>query len=151
MQYSESDISQDHRPTRDHRPPAYLRDYVCPLNNNHNALVMENAAPTDPRTLKSALKDPRWVGAMREELDALHKNQTWTLVPRPTNTNIIGSKWVFRLKYKEDGSIERFKARLVAKGFSQISGLDYDESFSLVVKPTTIRLVIPYLYLSICP
>ena len=79
---------------------------------------------------------------MKEELVALHDNHTWALVPHPLNVNVVGSKWVFRLKIKEDGSIDRFKARLIARGFTQIPGVDFDDTFSLVIKPTTIRLVI---------
>lgn len=55
---------------------------------------------------------------MQEEIDALHSNHTWELVPPPPNTNIVGSKWVFHMKYHSDGSIEQYKARLVAQGFT---------------------------------
>ena len=79
---------------------------------------------------------------MKQKLQALYDNDTWTLVLRPHNTIVVSSKWVYRIKYKEDGSIDHFKVRLVARGFTQISGLDYDETFSPVVKPTTICLVI---------
>ncbi|XP_015885158.1 uncharacterized mitochondrial protein AtMg00810-like [Ziziphus jujuba] len=78
---------------------------------------------------------------MLDELDALHKNHTWSLVPRPTHGNIVGSKWVFKTKLKEDGCLDKYKARLVARGYTQVAGLDYDETFSPVVKPTTIRLI----------
>ena len=75
---------------------------------------------------------------MEEEIHALNTNQTWSLVPRPKNVNVIGSKWIFRTKFKEDGTVDRHKARLVAQGFSQVEGLDLEETFSHVVKPTTI-------------
>jgi len=75
------------------------------------------------------------------EFDALVQNKTWTLVPPPTNVNIVGNKWVYRTKFCANGSIERFKPRLVAQGFSQKPEVDYFETFSPVVKPSTIRLV----------
>uniref|UniRef100_R7WG48 non-specific serine/threonine protein kinase n=1 Tax=Aegilops tauschii TaxID=37682 RepID=R7WG48_AEGTA len=85
---------------------------------------------------------PHWRAAMEQEYHALMKNKTWTLVPPPSRVNIIDSKWVFKVKKHADGSIERYKARLVAKGFKQRQGLDYEDTFSPVVKPTTIRLLL---------
>ena len=79
---------------------------------------------------------------MKEELDALYQNKTWTLVPRTSKAIIIGSKWVYRTKYHVDGNVKRFKARLIAKGYTQIPSLDFGETFSPVVKPTTIRVII---------
>jgi hypothetical protein len=79
---------------------------------------------------------------MQVEFNALLKNQTWSFVPPRSAKNIVGYKWVFKLKRKAHGSVEHHKARLVAKGFHQHAGLDYDETFSSVIKLTTIRTVL---------
>ncbi|KAM1789190.1 hypothetical protein ACFX11_039377 [Malus domestica] len=91
---------------------------------------------------KTAMKDPTWLNAMQEEISALHKQGTWSLVVLPSTKNLVGCKWIFKIKKHSDGTIARHKARLVAKGFSQEPGLDYGETFSPVVKPTTVRLVL---------
>jgi transposase InsO family protein len=107
-----------------------------------SGLLSALLASTEPKGFKSAAKNPAWLAAMDEEIQALQTNRTWTLVPRPANTNIVGSKWVFRTKYLPDGSIERLKARLVAKGYTQVPGLDYTDTFSPVIKATTVRVVL---------
>ncbi|KAA8528866.1 hypothetical protein F0562_036221 [Nyssa sinensis] len=99
--------------------------------------------PTIESTCVShALSQPEWCEAMSHELTALMKHGTWDLVPPPLNCNLVGCKWVFRVKRKPDGSVDRFKAHLVAKGYNQRPRLDYKETFNPAVKPATIRAVI---------
>jgi histone deacetylase 1/2 len=96
----------------------------------------------EPAMVDAALQHPRWKSAMDAELAALHRNETWHLFPAPAGVNLIDSRWVFKVKHNPDGTVERFKARLVAKGFKQHHDIDYDDTFSPVVKPTTIRVIL---------
>jgi hypothetical protein len=89
-----------------------------------------------------ALGNSQWKNAMDQEFTALLKIKTWHLVPQQHGANIIDCKWVYKIKKKADGSIDRYKARLVAKGFKQRYGIDYEDTFSLVVKATTNRLLL---------
>ncbi|GJR82122.1 retrovirus-related pol polyprotein from transposon RE1 [Tanacetum coccineum] len=104
----------------------------------HQALF----AAKEPHGFKAASKHPKWYAAMCDEMHALKINATWDLVPRPTNANVVGSKWVFRTKFHSDGTVDRFKARLVAQGFTQVLGLDYSATFSPVVHASTVRIVL---------
>jgi hypothetical protein len=79
---------------------------------------------------------------MDTEFDALTRNKTWHLVPSQKGTNVIDCKWVFKVKQKADGSLDRYKARLVVKGFKQQYSIDYEETFSPVVKSETIRVIL---------
>ena len=79
---------------------------------------------------------------MEEEHSALLQNHTWDLVPRPARANVVTGKWIFKHKLQSDGSLERYKARWVLRGFTQRPGVDFDETFSPVVKSATIRTVL---------
>jgi hypothetical protein len=95
-----------------------------------------------PSSVRAALVDPNWRRAMEEEFAALIANNTWDLVPRPVGSNVVTGKWIFKHKFNSDGSLERYKARWVLRGFTQRPGVDYDETFSPVVKPATVRTVL---------
>ncbi|VVA40029.1 PREDICTED: Retrovirus-related Pol poly from transposon, partial [Prunus dulcis] len=97
---------------------------------------------TEPATYKVASQSVNWIQAMKDEIEALHAQGTWELVPKPVHKNIVGCRWVYRIKTNSDGTLARYKARLVAQGFSQAPGLDFSETFSPVVRHTTVRLIL---------
>ena len=81
---------------------------------------------------------------MEEEISQIEKNDTWELVPRPKDKNIIGTKWVFRNKLNEDGQVTRNNARLVCKGYAQVEGIDFEETYALVARMESIRMILAY-------
>jgi hypothetical protein len=155
------------RPQRIRHAPVYLKDFVCTsstishapissgtahpishfhslnhLSSSHKAFSVSLSHTTEPKTYDEACKSQDWINAMNTELDALAKNQTWSLVDLPPHVKPIGCKWVYKIKHKADGSIKRYKARLVAKGYNQVEGIDYFDTFSPVAKLTTVRVLI---------
>ena len=109
-----------------------------PLNLIHFAFLSE------PRTIAESDNGPdakTWKKARAEELESHDYNNSWTLTKLPPNRKAIKSKWVFKWKRDQNGAIIRHKARLVAKGCSQVYGIDYDETFSPVVRYASLRLL----------
>jgi hypothetical protein len=94
----------------------------------------------EPKNFNEANKDVNWLKSMNEELDQIEKKNTWELVPRPVDKNVISSKWVFKNKMNEQGQIVRNKARLVCKGYAQIEVLDFDETFAPIERLEAIRM-----------
>uniref|UniRef100_A0A2N9H210 Uncharacterized protein n=1 Tax=Fagus sylvatica TaxID=28930 RepID=A0A2N9H210_FAGSY len=97
---------------------------------------------TEPPTYTIASKFPQWREAMASEFAALQRQHTWQLVPPSSDQNVVGCRWVYKIKRNSDGSVSRYKARLVAKGFHQQAGVDFAETFSPVVKPPTVRIIL---------
>ena len=104
--------------------------------------LASRTTPLEPSTHDQALQDPHWTQAIHAEYQALMDNNTRSLVPKNATMNIIGCRWIFKLKFKSDGSIDCYKARLVAKGYTQEDGFDYMDTFSSVVKITTVQLLL---------
>ncbi|GKB25953.1 retrovirus-related pol polyprotein from transposon TNT 1-94, partial [Tanacetum coccineum] len=98
----------------------------------------------EPKNVNEALKDESWIIAMQEELKQFIANDVWELVPQPKNRTIIGTKWVFRNKLDENGVVSRNKARLVAQGYNQQEGINYDETYALVTRLESIRILLAY-------
>ncbi|CAJ2678277.1 unnamed protein product [Trifolium pratense] len=146
--------------TRLKKPPSRLMDYNCnavthktpyPITNfishshlspTYSSYCLSLLTDQEPNSYAEASQSECWVKAMQSELNALANNHTWKIVDLPAGVKPIGSKWVYKIKRKADGSIDRYKARLVAKGYNQIEGIDYFETFSPVAKMTTIRTVL---------
>ena len=100
--------------------------------------------PSNFRDALDGAQAEEWKSAADSEYKSLMENNTWKLVELPSNRKAAGCKWVFKLKYGVDGTVERFKARLVAKGYAQKYGIDYDETFSLVVRFSSIQILLAF-------
>ena len=107
-------------------------------------LYISANSPSEPRTYREATAGPdaeNWKAAMADEFNSLNEHGTWTIVPRPENRKVVSSKWVYRVKYKADGTISRYKARLVARGYTQVFGVDYTDTYAPVTRLETLRLL----------
>lgn len=110
--------------------------------NPRYALMASKILPSIPKTIAEALAHPGWKHAMMEEIESIYQNHTWSLTQATKDMNILGCRWVFTMKLKADGSLNKLKARLVAKGFAQEEGVDFTETYSSVVRTSTIRILL---------
>ena len=107
--------------------------------------LMRKCIVTEPSSFEEAVEDPAWVDAMVEEYDSIVRNSAWEIVPRPKGKSVVGSRWIYKVKQAADGSVEKYKVRFVAHGFSQIEGIDYEETFALVTRYSSIRTILALL------
>ena len=113
--------------------------------NDNYAQVACSTDILEPETYEEALNSDNsteWIKAMEDEFTSLQQNKTWCLVPLPEGRKAINNKWVFKVKYNSKNQVERFKARLVAKGYSQVEGIDYNETYSPVVRQESLRIIL---------
>ena len=109
------------------------------------AADVEEEVKQSPQFVHEALggqHSEKWKAAMASEMDSLRENGVYELVDRPSGKKVVKSKWVLRVKTNELGEVEKYKARVVAKGFSQVEGVDYDQTFSPTVRFESIRQMV---------
>jgi Reverse transcriptase (RNA-dependent DNA polymerase) len=115
-----------------------IYDNVAP---QYKALLTSISNQKGPSNFEEVINQPVWCKTMKEELDALERNETWEIVQLPKGKKVVGCKWVYKLKYNSDGTIERYKTRLVAKGYTQTHIINYQEIFTSVAKMNTVRIL----------
>ena len=135
-----STVAPARRSSRIRKFPKHLYDFAAHVHLQSSETLTEDSPAN--LTFQKAQLNPKWRAAMQEEIDSIHTNRTWTLVPLPPNAKAITSRWVFKIKPGSNGEQERYKARLVARGFEQTSGVDFQETFASVVRWETIRALI---------
>lgn len=112
--------------------------------NPRYALFTVKGLPQPPRTIAEALNHPGWNGSMGEEIATCHETEMWSLVPLPSGVKPIGSGWVHKVKLNVDGTLLKLRSRLVARGNEQQEGVDFLETYSPVVRTTTVRIILHF-------
>ncbi|GKD82282.1 ribonuclease H-like domain-containing protein [Tanacetum coccineum] len=121
-----------------------IKKYVgySKLNSENYCFETQLNKTREPKSYFEASKYPYWTYAMNKKIDALLRNGTWEMVKLPEGRKAIGSKWIYKIKFRSSGEIDMYKARLVAQGFGQKEGIDYEETFSPIVKKVTVRCLL---------
>jgi hypothetical protein len=125
------------RPTRIRQMLEQYAEYDLTTRRGYRSSACAISSHDEPRTYQEAISSPdakHWRMAMDEEFRSLQNNNTWTLWPLPADRLSISCKWIFKLKLRANGTIDRYKARLIARGFIQQQGIDYSNTFSPVIK-----------------
>ena len=153
------------RSSRVSQPPKWLQDFACnnitmesstreinyplfkpedfqDLKHEYKVSLFNVLSIPEPTSYNQAKDKPRWVEAMDKEIAALEANDTWELTNLLKGKEEISSKWIFKIKFRPDGTIERYKARFVVRGFHQVKDKDYKHTFSPVAKLSTVRILV---------
>jgi hypothetical protein len=125
-------VGNPRQAVRESKPPMRFCIYIA---------MVSSIWESEPSTFEEATGRQVWRDAMMEEYNSIMKNDVWEVVPRPEGKSVVTSRWLYKLKHAADGSIEKYKARFVAPGFSQVEGVDYDETFASVARCTSIKAV----------
>jgi hypothetical protein len=125
----------DRRPTRVRKSPECGNDVL-------SVMLTDQDEPATYMEAMEGLESKKWLEAMKSEIRSMYDNQVWTLVDIPSDRKAIENKWIYKKKTDADSNMTVYKARLVMKGFQQIQGVDYDETFSLVVMLKSIRILL---------
>ena len=104
--------------------------------------LMIKCIMTETSSFEEDVEDPAWVDAMVEEYDSIVRNSAWEIVPRSEGKSVVGLRWIYKVKQDADGSIEKYKAIFVARGFSQIEGINYEETFAPVTRYSSIQTIL---------
>ncbi|KAA0063422.1 Retrovirus-related Pol polyprotein from transposon TNT 1-94 [Cucumis melo var. makuwa] len=153
--------------TRQHKPPNFLKDYHChllahgsplkdttsyhPLNKSlsyeklnptHRTFLCNVSTEYEPFFFHQAVKSQSWRNAMDAEIAIMERTNTWSIVPLPHGHHALGCKWVYKVKYHADGTVDKYKARLVTKGYGQQEDIDFLDTFSPVAKIVTVKVLL---------
>jgi hypothetical protein len=126
-------VGNPRQAVRESKPPERFCSYIA---------MVSSIREYEPSTFEEVAGKQVWRDAMMEEYGSIMKNDVCKIVPRPEGKSVVTSRCLYKLKYVANGSIEKYKARFVARGFSQVEGVDYDETFTLIARYTSIRVVI---------
>ena len=123
-------------------PSSQRRKRRSPERYTRYMALAGECVETEPSSFDEAVQQLIWVDAMVEEYESIVRNCVWDVVPRLENKLVVSSRWLYKVKKAADGSVEKHKARFVACGFSQVEGIDYDETFSLFARYSSIRAML---------
>eukprot|EP00253_Pinus_taeda_P032709 PITA_32709 len=123
-------------------PTAQRRQRQSPDQYTGYMALVRKCVVTEPFSFEEAVEYPAWVDAMVEEYDSIVRNSAWEIVPRPEGKSVVGSRWIYKVKQVVDESVEKYKERFVSRGFSQIEGIDYEETFAHVARYSSIQTIL---------